>query len=64
MGLLLFLAFQFSSWILIALFLVFTGIQHPPPLNDRTPLDVRRKVVAALVLVVFVVTLVPVPLST
>lgn len=62
LGVLMFLAFRFSSWILMALFLILTGLYHPPPLNDRTPLDNRRKAVAAFVLIVFAVTFVPVPI--
>lgn len=61
LAVLMFLAFQFSAWILMALFLILTGLYHPPPLNDRTPLDARRKAVAALVLLVFAVTFIPVP---
>lgn len=61
LAVLMFLAFQFSAWILMALFLILTGLYHPPPLNDRTPLDLRRKIVAAVVLLVFVVSFIPVP---
>jgi hypothetical protein len=61
LGLLVVLALFFDTWLLMALFVLLTGIYHPPPLNDRTPLDPRRKAVAAFVLLVFVVTFVPVP---
>lgn len=63
MGVLLYLSFQFSAWILMALFILLTGIRHPPPLNDRTELDWRRRVIAAGVLLVFVVSFIPVPLQ-
>jgi membrane-associated protease RseP (regulator of RpoE activity) len=62
-GLLMMLAFLFNSWLLMALFVLFMGIQHPPPLNDRTKLDTKRIVLAALVLVVFILTFVPVPIQ-
>ena len=47
----------------MAIFLLFTGIQHAPPLNDRTQLDRKRLVLAAIVLAVFILTFVPVPLQ-
>jgi len=38
----------FSTWWLLWAVLVFFlgGLRHPPPLNDITPLDVKRKVLA------------------
>ena len=60
---LVFLAIVFETWILMALFVLLTGIYHPPPLNDRTPLDSKRKAIAWFVLAVFVLTFVPVPFS-
>lgn len=60
---LVYLALRFNSWMLMAIFILFMGVNHPPPLNDRTTLDVRRKLLAAFVLAVFLVTFVPRPLS-
>ncbi len=60
-GVLFFLGFQFNAWILMTIFILLMGLYHPPPLNDRVPLDAKRKLVAALVLVVFLVTFIPVP---
>lgn len=57
------LVFALQVWILMALFVLLTGIYHPPPLNDRTPLDGKRKAIAWFVLAVFVLTFVPVPFS-
>ncbi|MFO1534337.1 MAG: site-2 protease family protein [Thermoplasmatota archaeon] len=62
-GLLMVLAFLFNSWLLMAFFLLVTGVQHAPPLNDRTVLDRKRLVLAAVVLAVFVLTFVPVPIQ-
>ncbi|MFO1532774.1 MAG: site-2 protease family protein, partial [Thermoplasmatota archaeon] len=61
LGMLVVLALLFDTWLLMALFVLFTGIYHPPPLNDRTRLDRKRVVLAAVVLVVFLLTFVPVP---
>ncbi len=60
-GVLFFLGFQFNAWILMTIFILLMGLYHPPPLNDRVPLDGKRMAVAVLVLVVFVVTFIPVP---
>lgn len=59
---LVYLALRFQSWILMAVFILLMGVQHPPPLNDRTGLDAKRKVLAAVVLVVFALTFVPRPI--
>ncbi len=61
-GALFYFAFQFQTWILMAIFILLMGIYHPPPLNDRIELDWRRKLVAAFVLVVFALTFVPRPI--
>lgn len=61
-GALVYLALRFESWMLMAVFILLMGVQHPPPLNDRTALDVKRKVLAALVLAVFALTFVPRPI--
>lgn len=55
--------FVWDTWIFVA-FLVFAlGLQHPPPLNDRTKIEGRRLVVAAVVVVIFIVSFVPVPMQ-
>lgn len=59
---LFYLAFQFQSWMLMAVLILFLGVQHPPPLNDRTDLGLKRKVLAAVVLLVFVLTFIPRPI--
>lgn len=59
---LFYLAFQFQSWMLMAVLILFLGVQHPPPLNDRTDLGLARKLLAGVVLLVFVLTFIPRPL--
>ncbi|MGB0653319.1 MAG: site-2 protease family protein [Thermoplasmatota archaeon] len=61
-GLLFYLGFTFGSWLLMAAFILITGLHHPPPLNDRTSLDMKRKVLAGIVLAVLVLTFVPRPI--
>jgi membrane-associated protease RseP (regulator of RpoE activity) len=58
------LSLLFNSWFLMLLFVLLMGIHHPPPLNDRTPLDRRRVILGLLVLAVFAVSFVPVPVVT
>lgn len=59
---LLYLAFQFQSWMLMAILILFLGVQHPPPLNDRTDLGLKRKILAGFVLLLFALTFIPRPL--
>jgi membrane-associated protease RseP (regulator of RpoE activity) len=37
------------------------GLRHPPPLNDHTPLDRRRKILGVVIIAVFVLVFTPVP---
>lgn len=57
------LSYLFTGWLVLAVLILLLGIRHPPPLNDKTPLDGRRKVLAFLVLVMLAVSFIPVPFS-
>lgn len=59
---LVYLALRFQSWMLMAVFILLMGVQHPPPLNDRTGLDLKRKVMAGVVVLVFALTFIPRPI--
>lgn len=52
-----------QGWLLWAGLVFLFGQGHPGPLDSITQLDARRKVVAVLVLAVFVLTFTPVPLT-
>lgn len=54
--------FFFPGWVLLFALLLFFGHKHPPPLDDLTPLDDRRKLIGAIVFIVFVTSFTPVPL--
>jgi len=56
----LFLSWSWLVWWVLSRFVV--GLGHPPALVEE-PLDARRRVVAWLSLVIFVLTFVPVPVS-
>jgi membrane-associated protease RseP (regulator of RpoE activity) len=52
------------GWLFWAAVLVFIiGWRHPPPLNMQQPLDGRRRLLAFLSILVFVLTFTPVPFS-
>jgi membrane-associated protease RseP (regulator of RpoE activity) len=62
-GLLVVMGFFWSGWFLWA-FLVFVfGVRHPAPLNDLSPMGLRRTLVGIGVLVLFVLTFTPIPFS-
>ncbi len=60
-GVLFYLAFAFQTWLLLAILILFMGVNHPPPLNDRVPLDPKRRVMAGITILVLIVTFVPQP---
>jgi len=56
------LGFAWSGWWFWAVLLFLIGRRYAEPLDQITPLDERRKRLALLALVVFVLTFTPVPL--
>jgi len=57
-----FLGLFFPGWLIIAMFILFLGARHPPPLNDITRLSIGRKAVGAVAAIVFLATFIPTPL--
>jgi membrane-associated protease RseP (regulator of RpoE activity) len=61
------LTFVSLSWLLMTLMMlvmaVFLGFGHPRILDEHVPLDGRRRLIAVLALVVFVVSFTPVPIQ-
>ncbi|MEM1513770.1 MAG: site-2 protease family protein [Candidatus Thermoplasmatota archaeon] len=52
--------FKLGNWLLMVLLLVFLiGTEHPPPLNEITPLDGRRKILAIVALIIFILSFAP-----
>jgi len=52
----------YTGWFIFAFFILFMiGTQHQPPLNEYTPLDTRRKLLALCILVIFIVSFAPFP---
>lgn len=58
------LGFLWVGWWIWALLIFFLGRRNAQPLDEITDLDGRRKALAILGLVIFVLTFTPIPLST
>lgn len=56
------LGFFWSGWWLWAALIFFLGRVYAEPLDQITPLDGRRKALAVLALIIFVLVFIPVPL--
>ena len=56
-------SFYYPGWILFAALVLFLGAKHPPPLNDISKLDMKRKGVGIAAFVVLVIAFVPVPMT-
>jgi hypothetical protein len=56
-------SFFYVGWAIIAILLVFIGLRHPPPLNDYTSLDVKRRFLGGFTVLVFLLTFVLVPIQ-
>ena len=57
----LLLGFLWSGWWLWAFLIFWVGRSHAEPLDQITQLDTRRKILAVVVLVVFLLVLTPIP---
>ncbi len=60
---LIILGVKWVGWLIWAILLIVLGISHPEPLDEVTPLDGKRKALAALALVMLILTFVPVPIK-
>jgi membrane-associated protease RseP (regulator of RpoE activity) len=58
---LLILGFLWQGWLIWALLALVMGMRHPPPQDDWTPLDKKRKALALLAFLILVVCFIPVP---
>jgi len=56
------LSFFYTGWLMFAIIiLLFIGTQHQPPLNEITPLDMRRKLLGLVILIIFILSFAPIP---
>jgi Zn-dependent protease len=64
-GVLIFLGFTvLPSFLFYALLALLTGLRHPPPNNDITPLDNRRRLLGYATLILFFLIATPNPFPT
>lgn len=53
----------YYGWLIFALLILFLGARHPPPLNDISPLDLKRKGLGVLTFAVLIIAFVPIPMT-
>jgi len=54
----------FTGWVFFALLIIFLmGTWHPPPLNDDTKLDMKRKMLFFLAILILILCYIPYPFS-
>lgn len=54
----------YLGWLLFAGLIILLGVRHPPPLNDVSPLGLRRYVLGAIVVAILIGGFVLVPIAT
>jgi hypothetical protein len=52
-----------NVWLLWAVLVQIFGLRHPPPLDDLTPLDTKRKLVGWMTIGIFFLIFTPLPFS-
>jgi membrane-associated protease RseP (regulator of RpoE activity) len=57
----LFIVSRWQGWLVWVALAIGLGLRHPPPLDDLTPLDPRRRVLAVVALVLLVLLITPFP---
>jgi len=53
--------FYNPGWFLLLILIILFGFRHPPPIDDITPLDWRRKIVGGVAFLVFFLSFTPAP---
>jgi membrane-associated protease RseP (regulator of RpoE activity) len=57
------LSFVYTGWLLWALLIFLLGRYHAEPLDEITPLDPKRRALAVLGVIIFILVFMPVPFS-
>jgi membrane-associated protease RseP (regulator of RpoE activity) len=52
-----------QGWFLWVILPFLFGLRHPPPLNDHTPLDQRRKLLGIVMILIFILVFIPIPFT-
>jgi membrane-associated protease RseP (regulator of RpoE activity) len=53
--------FYNPGWLLLLILIILFGFRHPPPLDDETPLDGRRKLIGGIMFLAFLLSFTPTP---
>jgi membrane-associated protease RseP (regulator of RpoE activity) len=53
--------FYNPGWLTLVILLLFFGMRHPHPYDTETPLDNKRKFIACIVLIIFILSFIPAP---
>ena len=53
--------FYNPGWFLLLILIIVFGFRHPPPMDDVTPLDWRRKLLGGFIFLVFFLSFTPAP---
>jgi membrane-associated protease RseP (regulator of RpoE activity) len=53
--------FYNPGWFLLLILIILFGFRHPPPIDDITPLDWKRKLMGGVVFVAFLFSFTPAP---
>ena len=54
-------AVWYPGWILLIILLIWFGYRHPPPTDDFTPLDNKRRIIGYITFMIFIISFTPVP---
>lgn len=52
---------NYPGWGLLFLILLIWGRKHPPPADDATPLDNKRRLLAGILFIIFILSFIPEP---
>jgi membrane-associated protease RseP (regulator of RpoE activity) len=53
--------FYNPGWFLLLILIILFGFRHPPPLDDQTPLDPKRKLIGGMIFLAFFLSFTPAP---
>ncbi len=60
---LLILSMFYSGWIVWLILLIILGLKHPRFFFEREPLDRKRKILALVALIIFILSFIPIPVE-
>ena len=55
--------FCWVGWFIWALLIRFLGLKHPPVMDERIPLSPKRRIIAVLVIFIFIISFIPSPIQ-